>query len=150
MAKEIPPVGDLRCKSEVTDDGIETAAAAYLNGKSAEPFVFKSGHRVAAAKAVATQTRAGCDLFVLWLLTRCLARWIKASYEAATVPQFHTSSVRHSTRCGDGFPVVDGLDSFCAVDPILTTEPVHSISSLGVSLTAGLRVSVHGGAPRTR
>ncbi len=46
MAKEIPSVGDLRWKSEVTDDEIEAATVAYLKDENAEPFVFKSGHTV--------------------------------------------------------------------------------------------------------
>ncbi|KNY20747.1 hypothetical protein [Methylobacterium sp. ARG-1] len=52
MAKEIPRVGDLRRKSEVTDDEIEAATAAYLNDENAEPFAFKSGQRIAVAKAI--------------------------------------------------------------------------------------------------
>lgn len=46
IAKEIPSVGDLRRKSEVTDDEIEVATAAYLKDKNAKPFAFKSGHIV--------------------------------------------------------------------------------------------------------
>ena len=40
MAKEIPSVGDLRRKSEVTDEGIAAATATYLKDENAEPFVF--------------------------------------------------------------------------------------------------------------
>ena len=52
MAKEIPSVGDLRRKSEVTDDEIEAAAAAYLKDENAKPFAFKSGHTIDVAKAI--------------------------------------------------------------------------------------------------
>lgn len=52
MAKEIPSVGDLRRKSEVTDDEIAAATTAYLKDGNAQPFVFKSGHRVDVAKAI--------------------------------------------------------------------------------------------------
>lgn len=45
MAKEIPRVGDLRRKSEVTDEEIEAATAAYLKDESAEPSAFKSGRK---------------------------------------------------------------------------------------------------------
>ena len=58
MAKEIPSVGDLRRKSEVTDDEIEAATAAYLKDGNAEPFVFKSGHRVDVAKAIEMHPQA--------------------------------------------------------------------------------------------
>jgi phosphoenolpyruvate-protein kinase (PTS system EI component) len=58
MAKEIPSVGDLRRKSEVTDDEIEAATAAYLKDENAEPFVFKSGHRVDMAKAIEMHPQA--------------------------------------------------------------------------------------------
>ena len=37
MAKEIPSVGDLRRKSEITDEEIEAATAAYLKDEGAEP-----------------------------------------------------------------------------------------------------------------
>lgn len=52
MAKEIPSVGDLRRKSEVTDEEIEAATAAYLKDENAMPFAFKSGYRVDVAKAI--------------------------------------------------------------------------------------------------
>ncbi|MCJ2117120.1 hypothetical protein MKK65_11195 [Methylobacterium sp. J-001] len=58
MAKEIPSVGDLRRKSEVTDDEIEAATVAYLKDENAEPFVFKSGHRVDVAKAIEMHPQA--------------------------------------------------------------------------------------------
>jgi phosphoenolpyruvate-protein kinase (PTS system EI component) len=58
MAKEIPSVGDLRRKSEVTDDEIDAATAAYLKNENAEPFVFKSGHRVDVAKAIEMHPQA--------------------------------------------------------------------------------------------
>jgi hypothetical protein len=51
MAKEIPSVGDLRRKSEVTDEEIEAATAAYLKDEGAKPFAFKSGHTIDVAKA---------------------------------------------------------------------------------------------------
>lgn len=58
MAKEIPSVGDLRRKSEVTDDEIDAATAAYLKDENTEPFVFKSGHRVDVAKAIEMHPQA--------------------------------------------------------------------------------------------
>jgi hypothetical protein len=58
MAKEIPSVGDLRRKSEVSDAEIEAATAAYLKDGNAEPFVFKSGHRVDVAKAIEMHPQA--------------------------------------------------------------------------------------------
>lgn len=58
MAKEIPSVGDLRRKSEVTDDEIAAATTAYLKDGNAEPFVFKSGHRVDVAKAIEMHPQA--------------------------------------------------------------------------------------------
>ena len=58
MAKEIPSVGDLRRKSEVSDDEIEAAAAAYLKDEGAPPFVFKSGHTVDVAKAIEMHPQA--------------------------------------------------------------------------------------------
>ena len=58
MAKEIPSVGDLRRKSEVSDDEIEAAAAAYLNDESTEPFALKSGHTIDVAKAIEIHPQA--------------------------------------------------------------------------------------------
>ncbi|WP_267427547.1 hypothetical protein [Methylobacterium sp. GC_Met_2] len=58
MAKEIPSVGDLRRKSEVTDDEIEAATAAYLKDEGVPPFVFKSGHTVDVAKAIEMHLQA--------------------------------------------------------------------------------------------
>ena len=58
MAKEIPSVGDLRRKSEITDAEIQAAADAYLNDEAAEPFAFKSGHRVDVAKAIEMHPQA--------------------------------------------------------------------------------------------
>lgn len=58
MAKEIPSVGDLRHKSEVTDDEIEAATAAYLKDENAKPFTFKSDHRIDVAKAIEMHPQA--------------------------------------------------------------------------------------------
>lgn len=58
MAKEIPSVGDLRRKSEVTDEEIEAATAAYLKDEAAKPFAFKSGHTVDVAKAIEMHPQA--------------------------------------------------------------------------------------------
>lgn len=52
MAKELLSVGDQHRKSEVTDDEIEAATAVYLKDENAEPFVFKSDHRIDVAEAV--------------------------------------------------------------------------------------------------
>ena len=58
MAKEIPSVGDLRRKSEITDEEIEAATAAYLKDEGAPPFAFKSGHTVDVAKAIEMHPQA--------------------------------------------------------------------------------------------
>ncbi|WP_342111605.1 hypothetical protein [Methylobacterium sp. SI9] len=58
MAKEIPSVGDLRPKFEVTDDEIEAATTAYLKDEDAAPFAFKSGHTVDVAKAIEMHPQA--------------------------------------------------------------------------------------------
>ncbi|MDP4006897.1 hypothetical protein [Methylobacterium sp. NEAU K] len=58
MAKEIPSVGDLRRKSEITDTEIAAATVAYLKDENAEPFVFESGHRVDVAKAIEMHPQA--------------------------------------------------------------------------------------------
>ena len=58
MAKEIPSVGDLRRKSEVTDEEIEAATAAYLENEGAPPFAFKSGHTIDVAKAIEMHPQA--------------------------------------------------------------------------------------------
>lgn len=58
MANEIPSVGDLRRKSEVTDEQIGAATAAYLKDEGTPPFAFRSGHRVGVAKAIEMQPQA--------------------------------------------------------------------------------------------
>ncbi|MBY0253595.1 MAG: hypothetical protein K2X54_19795 [Methylobacterium organophilum] len=58
MAKEIPSVGDLRRKSEVSDDEIAAASAAYLKDENARPFAFKSGHTIDVAKAIEMHPQA--------------------------------------------------------------------------------------------
>jgi len=58
MAKEIPSVGDLRRKSEVTDDEIEAATDAFLKDENAKPFAFKSGHTIDVAKAIEMHPQA--------------------------------------------------------------------------------------------
>jgi len=58
MAKEIPSVADLRRKSEVSDEEIEAATAAYLADESAPPFAFKSGHTIDIAKAIEMHPQA--------------------------------------------------------------------------------------------
>ncbi|SFM96633.1 hypothetical protein [Methylobacterium pseudosasicola] len=58
MAKEIPSVGDLRRKSEVTDDEIQAATAAYMKDEDAKPFAFKSGHSIDVAKAIEMHPQA--------------------------------------------------------------------------------------------
>lgn len=52
MAKEIPSVGDLRRKSEITDAEIEAATEAYMKDEGAPPFVFSSGHRIDVGRAI--------------------------------------------------------------------------------------------------
>ena len=58
MVKEIPSVGDLRRKSDVSDDEIEAATAAYLKDENAKPFAFKSGHTIDVAKAIEMHPQA--------------------------------------------------------------------------------------------
>ena len=58
MAKEIPSVGDLRRKAEITDEEIEAATTAYLKDEDAKPFAFKSGHTVDVAKAIEMHPQA--------------------------------------------------------------------------------------------
>jgi len=58
MAKEIPSVDDLRRKSEIMDAEIQEATDAYLKDEGAEPFAFKSGHRVDVAKAIEMHPQA--------------------------------------------------------------------------------------------
>ena len=52
MAKEIPSVGDLRRKPDVTGDEVRAATDVFLTDEGAKPFVFKSGHRVDVVKAL--------------------------------------------------------------------------------------------------
>ncbi len=58
MAKGIPGVADRRRKSDVSDDEIEAATAAYLADESAQPFAFKSGHTIDVAKAIEMHRQA--------------------------------------------------------------------------------------------
>lgn len=58
MAKETPSVGDLRRRSELADDEIEAATAAYLKDGNAKPFAFESGHTVDVAKAIGMRSQA--------------------------------------------------------------------------------------------
>lgn len=52
MAIEIPSVGDLRCKSEITDAETEAATETYMKDEGAPPFVFLSGHRIDVGRAI--------------------------------------------------------------------------------------------------
>ena len=58
MAKEIPSVGDLRRKSEVSDDEIAAATAAYLEDGNVKPFAYKSGHTIDVAQAIEMHPQA--------------------------------------------------------------------------------------------
>ncbi|WP_267355532.1 MULTISPECIES: hypothetical protein [unclassified Methylobacterium] len=58
MAKEMPSVGDLHRKSDVSDDEIEAATAAYLADENAKPIAFKSGHTIDVAKAIEMRPQA--------------------------------------------------------------------------------------------
>ncbi len=58
MTKEIPSVADLRRKSEISDDEIEAATAAYLKDGNAKPFAFKIGHTIDVAKAIGMHPQA--------------------------------------------------------------------------------------------
>lgn len=58
MARKIPSAGDLRRKSEVTDDEIEAATDAYMRGEKAGPFAFKSGQTTDVAKAIEMHPQA--------------------------------------------------------------------------------------------
>jgi hypothetical protein len=52
MTREIPSVGDLRRKSEITDAEIEAATAMFLADEGAPPFVLSSGHRIDVGRAI--------------------------------------------------------------------------------------------------
>lgn len=86
MSREIPSVGDLRRKSEITDAEIEAAIDAYMKSEGAEPFVFASGHRVNVATAIEQHPQA----------TKLLA-------DKATTPGLRRTMVR--TAIILGFPV---------------------------------------------
>jgi phosphoenolpyruvate-protein kinase (PTS system EI component) len=86
MAKEIPSVGELRRKSEVTDEEIEAATAAYLKDEDAKPFKFKSGHTIDVAKAIEQHPQAK-----------------KLLANEATTPGFRRTMVK--TAVIMGFPV---------------------------------------------
>ena len=86
MAKEIPSVADLRRKSEVSDEEIEAATAAYLKDENTGPFAFKSGHTIDVAKAVEMHPQA----------TKLLA-------DEATTPGLRRTMVK--TAVIMGFPV---------------------------------------------
>ena len=58
MAKEIPSVGDLRRKAEITDDEIQAATAAFLKDEGAPPSAFKPGHRIDVARAIEMHPQA--------------------------------------------------------------------------------------------
>ncbi|GJE14254.1 hypothetical protein [Methylobacterium longum] len=58
MAKEIPSVGDLRRKSEVTEEEIKAATDAYLKDEAAKPSAFKSSHRIDMLKAIEQHPQA--------------------------------------------------------------------------------------------
>ena len=58
MAKEIPSVGDLRRKSDVTDEEIQAATDAYFKDEKAGSFAFKSGHTIDVAKAIEMHPQA--------------------------------------------------------------------------------------------
>ena len=58
MAREIPSVGDLRRKSEVTDEEIAAKTTAYRTDENAALFAFKSGHRNNAVKAIEMHRQA--------------------------------------------------------------------------------------------
>jgi len=52
MAREIPRVGGLRPKTEITDAEIEAATDAYMKDEGAPPFVFSSGHQIDVGRAI--------------------------------------------------------------------------------------------------
>ena len=75
MTREIPSVGDLRRKSEITDEEIEDATAAYLKDEGAEPIAFKSGHTIDVAKAIEMHSQAKKLLADKDTAPACAARW---------------------------------------------------------------------------
>ena len=111
MAKEIPSVGDLRRKSEVTDDEIGAAAAAYPKDEIVEPFGFKSGHRVDVAKAIEVHPQAQ-----------------KLLADAATTPGLRRTMVM--TAVIMGFPV-QGMSPDDA-DPV--HDAVAALRAAGVTV----------------
>ena len=58
MAKEISSVGDLRRKSDVTDEEIDAAADAYVANPKAASSRFASGHEVDVDAAVHAYSRS--------------------------------------------------------------------------------------------
>ncbi len=74
MAEEIPSVGGLRRKSEITDAEIEAATDAYLKDEAAPPFAFSTGHKVDVAKA-STCTRRRRSPRDEVTAPACAARW---------------------------------------------------------------------------
>jgi hypothetical protein len=52
MAKEIPSVGDLRHKSEVTDDELVAATSDYMKDKKAMPFALRLEHAIDVPRAI--------------------------------------------------------------------------------------------------
>ena len=99
MAKEIPSVGDLRRKTEVSYAEIEAATAAYLMDGNPEPFVFKSGHRVDVAKAIEMHPQAK-----------------KLLADEATTPGLRRTMV--TTAVIMGFPVWIGVQRGPAGHPV--------------------------------
>ena len=58
MVKVIPSVGDLRRKSEITDEEIGAVTTAHLKDENAKPFAFKSGHTIDVAEAIEMHPQA--------------------------------------------------------------------------------------------
>ncbi|MGU3468692.1 hypothetical protein ACLBXO_27985 [Methylobacterium sp. C33D] len=58
MAKEIPSVGDLRRKAEVTDEEVGAATAASVKDKAVKPFAFTSGDTIDVAEAIEMHPQA--------------------------------------------------------------------------------------------
>ena len=52
MAREIPSIGDLRRKPEITDAEIEAATETYMKDEGAPPFAFLSGHRIDVGRTI--------------------------------------------------------------------------------------------------
>ena len=87
MADGIPDVDDLRRKSEVSDDGIEAATAAYLADQDAKAFALESCPMIDVATAIEMHPKAR-----------------KRVADAATMPGLRCTMVQTAVVTSDEVP----------------------------------------------